>query len=157
MAKEFSRTQRVSQQLQKEIALILQREIKDPRIGMVTVSGVEVSRDLAYAKVFVTFLTMGEQTPQGGLEALQEATGYIRSLLGKAIRLRVTPEITFFFDESLTELASLPHAADFSQVCPLCNLTGWVTQVDFEISSFDFEIELMLMVVSLLLPATDGS
>ncbi|WP_281545665.1 30S ribosome-binding factor RbfA [Grimontia sp. SpTr1] len=103
MAKEFSRTQRVSQQLQKEIALILQREIKDPRIGMVTVSGVEVSRDLAYAKVFVTFLTMGEQTPQGGLEALQEATGYIRSLLGKAIRLRVTPEITFFFDESLTE------------------------------------------------------
>ncbi|CZF79003.1 30S ribosome-binding factor RbfA [Grimontia marina] len=103
MAKEFSRTQRVSQQLQKEIALILQREIKDPRIGMVTVSGVEVSRDLAYAKVFVTFLTMGEQTPLGGLEALQEATGYIRSLLGKAIRLRVTPEITFFFDESLTE------------------------------------------------------
>lgn len=103
MAKEFSRTQRVSQQLQKEIALILQREIKDPRIGMVTVSGVEVSRDLAYAKVFVTFLTMGDQTPQGGLEALQEATGYIRSLLGKAIRLRVTPEITFYFDESLTE------------------------------------------------------
>ncbi|KXF79683.1 30S ribosome-binding factor RbfA [Enterovibrio coralii] len=103
MAKEFSRTQRVSQQLQKEIALILQREIKDPRIGMVTVSDVEVSRDLAYAKVFVTFLTMGDQTPQGGLEALQEATGYIRSLLGKAIRLRVTPEITFFFDQSLTE------------------------------------------------------
>lgn len=103
MAKEFSRTQRVSQQLQKEIALILQREIKDPRIGMVTVSGVEVSRDLAYAKVFVTFLTMGDQTPQGGLEALQEATGYIRSLLGKAIRLRVTPEITFYFDASLTE------------------------------------------------------
>ncbi|MDD1783913.1 30S ribosome-binding factor RbfA [Enterovibrio sp. ZSDZ35] len=103
MAKEYSRTQRVSQQVQKEIALILQREIKDPRIGMVTVSDVEVSRDLAYAKVFVTFLTMGDQTPQGGLEALQEATGYIRSLLGKAIRLRVTPEITFFFDESLTE------------------------------------------------------
>ncbi|MBV7300637.1 30S ribosome-binding factor RbfA [Enterovibrio paralichthyis] len=103
MAKEFSRTQRVSNQLQKEIALILQREIKDPRIGMVTVSGVEVSRDMAYAKVYVTFLTMGEQTPEGGLEALHEATGYIRSLLGKAIRLRVTPEITFFFDQSLTE------------------------------------------------------
>ncbi|RXJ73811.1 ribosome-binding factor A [Veronia nyctiphanis] len=103
MAKEFSRTQRVSQQIQKEVALILQREIKDPRIGMVTVSGVEVSRDLAYAKVFVTFLTTGEQTPEGGLEALREVAGYVRSLLGKAIRLRVTPEINFFFDQSLTE------------------------------------------------------
>lgn len=103
MAKEFSRSQRVSQQVQKEIALILQREIKDPRIGMVTVSGADVSKDLAYAKIFVTFLTTGDQTPEAGLEALTEASGYIRSLLGKAIRLRVTPEITFCFDQSLTE------------------------------------------------------
>lgn len=57
MAKEFGRPQRVAQEMQKEIALILQREIKDPRVGMMTtVSGVEMSRDLAYAKVFVTFL-----------------------------------------------------------------------------------------------------
>ncbi len=55
MGKDFSRTDRVGHQLQKEIALILQREIKDPRIGMVTVSDVQISRDLAYAKVFVTF------------------------------------------------------------------------------------------------------
>ena len=58
MAKEFSRFQRVSQEMQKEIALILQREIKDPRVGMATVSGIELSRDLAYAKVFVTFLNV---------------------------------------------------------------------------------------------------
>lgn len=103
MAKEFSRTQRVAQQIQKEIAVILQREIKDPRIGMVTVSDVEVSRDLAYAKVFVTFLTLGDQTPEQGLAALDEAKGYIRTMLGKAIRLRVTPEVSFFFDQSLTE------------------------------------------------------
>lgn len=55
MSKEFSRTQRVSQQLQKELAMILQREVRDSRLGMVTISDVEVSRDLAYAKVFVTF------------------------------------------------------------------------------------------------------
>ena len=55
MAKEFGRPQRVAQEMQKEIALILQREIKDPRLGMMTtVSGVEMSRDLAYAKVYVT-------------------------------------------------------------------------------------------------------
>ena len=56
MAREFSRAQRVAQEIKKEIAVILQREVKDPRIGMVTVSDVEVSRDLAYAKIFVTFL-----------------------------------------------------------------------------------------------------
>ncbi|MDD1794104.1 30S ribosome-binding factor RbfA [Enterovibrio makurazakiensis] len=103
MAKEFSRTQRVSQQVQKEVALILQREIKDPRISMVTVSGVDVSRDLAYAKVHVTFLTTGDQTAEAGLEALNEQAWYVRTLLGKAIRLRITPEVIFVFDQSLTE------------------------------------------------------
>lgn len=103
MAKEFSRSQRVAQQVQKEIAQILQRDVRDPRIGMVTVSGVEVSRDLAYAKVFVTFFSIGDQTSEGALAALIESKSYIRSLLGKAMRLRITPEITFCFDQSLTE------------------------------------------------------
>ncbi len=105
MAKEFGRPQRVSQELQKEIAIILQREIKDPRLGMmVTVSGVEVSRDLAYAKVFVTFLNdQDEEAVKNGLKALKEASGYIRILLGKAMRLRIVPELTFFYDNSLIE------------------------------------------------------
>lgn len=103
MAKEFSRTQRVAQQLQKELAVILQREIKDPRIGMATISSVDVSRDMGYAKIYVTFLTVGEQTPESSLEALRELAPYIRSLLGKQIRLRVTPELNFIFDKSLTE------------------------------------------------------
>ncbi|MFH8133193.1 30S ribosome-binding factor RbfA [Pantoea osteomyelitidis] len=105
MAKEFGRPQRVAQELQKEVAIILQREIKDPRLGMmVTVSGVEVSRDLAYAKVFVTFLNdKDEEAVQNGLKALKEASGYIRSLLGKAMRLRIVPELTFFYDNSLIE------------------------------------------------------
>ena len=103
MAKEFSRTQRVAQQLQKELAVILQREIRDPRIAMATISSVDVSRDMGYAKVYVTFLTVGEQTPEASLEALRELAPYIRSLLGKQIRLRVTPELTFIFDKSLTE------------------------------------------------------
>ncbi|WP_159566048.1 30S ribosome-binding factor RbfA [Budvicia diplopodorum] len=104
MAREFSRTQRVAQEMQKEIAMILQREVKDPRIGMATVSGVEVSRDLAYAKVFVTFLNDGdEESVKGGLKALLDASGFIRSLLGKAMRLRVVPELTFAYDNSLVE------------------------------------------------------
>ena len=104
MAKEFSRTQRVSQEMQKEIAIILQREVKDPRIGMVTVSGVEVSRDLAYAKVFVTFLNDSDPNAvRVGLKALHEASGLIRMLIGKAMRLRVVPELTFSYDNSLVE------------------------------------------------------
>jgi ribosome-binding factor A len=105
MAKEFGRSQRVAQELQKEIALIIQREIKDPRLGlMVTVSGVELSRDLAYAKVFVTFLNDDdENSVKEGVKALQDASGFIRSLLGKAMRLRIVPELTFFYDNSLVE------------------------------------------------------
>ena len=77
MAKEFGRPQRVAQEMQKEIAIILQREIKDPRLGMMTtVSGVEMSRDLAYAKVFVTFLNdKDEAAVKAGIKALQEADG----------------------------------------------------------------------------------
>lgn len=105
MAKEFGRSQRVAQELQKEIAIILQREIKDPRLGlMTTVSGVELSRDLAYAKVYVTFLNdKDELAVKEGITVLQEASGYIRSLLGKAMRLRIVPELTFFYDNSLVE------------------------------------------------------
>ncbi|KMJ46035.1 30S ribosome-binding factor RbfA [Xenorhabdus khoisanae] len=108
MAREFSRTQRVAQEMQKEIAIILQREVKDPRIGMATVSGVEVSRDLAYAKVFVTFLNVlveghDSEMVKEGIKALNEASGFIRSLLGKAMRLRVIPELTFSYDSSLVE------------------------------------------------------
>ncbi|HGS4534265.1 TPA: 30S ribosome-binding factor RbfA [Vibrio cholerae] len=103
MPKEFSRTQRVAQQLQKELAMILQREVRDSRLGMVTISDVEVSRDLAYAKVFVTFLCISEQTPESCLAALREHEVQIRMMLGKQIRLRLTPEIRFYYDNTLVE------------------------------------------------------
>ena len=104
MAKSFSRPQRVGHELQKEIAIILQREIKDPRLGMVTVSGVELSKDLSYAKVFVTFLNDDDsEVVSQGLKVLNDATGYIRSLVGKAMKLRIIPELKFVYDQSLIE------------------------------------------------------
>jgi ribosome-binding factor A len=104
MAKAFNRSSRVGHELQKEIAIILQREIKDPRLGMVTVSGVDISRDLSYAKVFVTFLNDDDpQVIEQGLSVLNDAKGYIRTLIGKAMRLRIIPEIKFFYDESLVK------------------------------------------------------
>lgn len=104
MAREFKRSDRVAQEIQKEIAVILQREVKDPRIGMVTVSDVEVSSDLAYAKVFVTFLfDHDEQAITQGMKGLEKSAPYIRTLLGKTMRLRIVPEIRFIYDESLVE------------------------------------------------------
>jgi ribosome-binding factor A len=103
MSKDFSRTQRVSQQLQKELAMILQRDVRDSRLGMVTISEVKVSRDLAVAKVYVTFLCTGDQTPESCLKALKEHEAHIRMMLGKKIRLRLTPEVRFVYDDTLVE------------------------------------------------------
>ena len=103
MAREFSRARRVGQELQKEIAMILQREIKDDRLKLVTVSGVELSKDLSYAKVFVTFLENDPEKIVQGMKVLKDASGFIRTLVGKAMRLRVTPELRFSYDQSLVE------------------------------------------------------
>ncbi len=104
MAKEFSRVDRLSQQVKKEMAVILQREIKDPRLHtMITVSDVEVSRDLSHAKVFVTFLGMDNDKVEDNLKILNDAAGFVRSLIGKRIQTRIVPNIRFAFDESLNE------------------------------------------------------
>lgn len=103
MAREYARTDRVGQQIQKEIAVILMREIKDPRLSMTTVSAVEVTRDLAYAKVFVTFFNDDEEQIKASLEVLAEAEGYIRSLLGKRLRARIMPHLRFVYDKSMAE------------------------------------------------------
>jgi len=103
MAREYARTDRVGQQIQKEIAVILMREIKDPRLSMTTVSAVEVTRDLAYAKVFVTFFNDNADEIKTSLEVLAEAEGYIRSLLGKRLRARIMPHLRFVYDKSMSE------------------------------------------------------
>ncbi|MCK8045695.1 30S ribosome-binding factor RbfA [Shewanella sp. 1CM18E] len=103
MAKEFSRTRRIAQQLQQELAVVLQRDMKDPRIGFVTVNDVDVSRDLNYAKVYVTFFEEDVELVQQKVEALDAAAGYIRSLVAGRMKLRVMPELRFIYDSSLVE------------------------------------------------------
>jgi len=103
MAREYARTDRVGQQIQKEIATILMREIKDPRLSMTTVSAVEVTRDLAYAKIFVTFFNDDQDEIKASLAVLAEAEGYIRSLLGKRLRARIMPHLRFVYDSSMSE------------------------------------------------------
>ena len=100
MAKEFSRTQRVGGQIQRELAQMIQQEVRDPRVGFVTVSEVEVSRDLSHAKVFITLLDP-KQDVAATLAALNKASGFLRRLLGKRIVMRVVPELHFVYDDSL--------------------------------------------------------
>ncbi|GGP41417.1 ribosome-binding factor A [Shewanella algicola] len=103
MAKEFSRTRRIAQQLQQELAMVLQRDMKDPRIGFVTVNDVDVSRDLSYAKVFVTFFEEDIELVQQKVDALSAAAPYIRTLVAGRMKLRVMPELRFVYDSSLVE------------------------------------------------------
>lgn len=85
MAQEYSRTQRVADQIQRELASLIQREVKDPRVGMATVSAVEVSRDLSHAKVFVTIFNGSEDEQEiiESVKALNSASGFLRSQLGQ--------------------------------------------------------------------------
>jgi len=106
MPREFSRTRRVAAQIQRELAELIQFEVKDPRVGLITVSGVDVTRDLAYAKVFVTVLD-SEHSIEEALEALNHAAGYLRRELGRRMKLRITPELTFLYDASVERGANL--------------------------------------------------
>ena len=104
MAKEYSRTQRVADQMQKELAQLLQREMKDPRLGMVTVSAVDVSRDLGFADIFVSFLGVDDQERiDENLEVLKSAAGFLRTQLARRIKLRIIPQLRFRFDNSLRQ------------------------------------------------------
>ena len=102
MTKEYSRTQRVADQMQRELALLIQREVRDPRVGMITVTAAEVSRDLAHAKIFITL--MGDATDEDiaqNLAALKDAAGFLRVHLGRAMKLRSIPQLHFHYDESV--------------------------------------------------------
>ncbi|WP_067585861.1 30S ribosome-binding factor RbfA [Endozoicomonas ascidiicola] len=113
MAKEYSRAQRVADQIQKELAQLIQLEMKDPRLGMVTVSIVEVSRDMSFADIYVSFLGVDDQEQiDESLKVLNQASGFLRSQLARAVKLRFTPQLRFFFDNSLRRGAYLSSLID---------------------------------------------
>ena len=100
MPREFSRTRRVGEQIQRELAQLIRAEIKDPRLGMLTIQSVEVSRDLSHARVFVSVMGDDEAREQT-LAVLSRAAGFLRRLLGREMRLRVIPQLHFQRDDSL--------------------------------------------------------
>ncbi|HEX5340607.1 MAG TPA: 30S ribosome-binding factor RbfA [Gammaproteobacteria bacterium] len=106
MAREFERSSRVAGQLQRELSELIRREVKDPRVRLVTVTKVDVTRDLSHAKVLISVL--GEDGPQPEvLAALQHAAGFLRHQLGKMLKMRSIPELHFAQDEVLERAAQL--------------------------------------------------
>lgn len=106
MAREFSRTDRIGDQIQKDLASLIRTEMKDPRVGMVTINDVNVARDLGYADVYITLLTLEEndansESVKQTLKALNSAAGFLRSQLGKMIKLRTIPQLRFHYDSSV--------------------------------------------------------
>ncbi len=99
MARDFKRTQRLGEQIKRVLSDLISRELRDPRMGFVTVTDVEVTRDLSLARVYYSVLN-----PESDLEATREglasASGFLRTSLGRALVVRNTPALRFIYDES---------------------------------------------------------
>jgi len=99
MPREFTRKDRVSDALQRELSRLIRDEVRDPRLKMTNITGVEVSRDLSSAKVYVTFI--GSNSEEAGHDAtaiLNGAVGFLRTRIASEMKLRVTPKIRFIYD-----------------------------------------------------------
>ena len=121
---------RVADQIQRELASLIQMEVRDPRVGMVSVTGVEVSRDLAHPKVFVPVLnTLGDDSEvnestlsepgdldrleiEDNVNALNKAAGFLRSLLAKRLSMRSVPKLRFYYDGSIEQGQKLSSLID---------------------------------------------
>jgi len=107
----FSRKDRVSEQIKRELADLIRTELKDPRVGMISLTDVEVTPDYAHAKVFFSTLAGGENL-QAVQTGLQKASGFLRRELGKRIRIHTTPQLHFVYDQSLERGADLSKLID---------------------------------------------
>lgn len=94
------RVKRLQEEIKKEASYIIQHRVKDPRLGFVSITGVELSRDYAYCKIFISVLG-DEAAQEQTMEGLAKATGFIRSELAKKIRFRTVPQLSFHYDPSL--------------------------------------------------------
>lgn len=113
MPREFSRVDRVADFIKRELALQIQNEMRDPRARFVTVTDVEVSRDLAHANVYVTVVDQPSlEARQEILHVLRGAAGFLRGKLSRISQMRTTPELHFFYDESSERGAHLSQLID---------------------------------------------
>jgi len=112
MANDYPRSRRVADQVQRELATLIRDEVRDPRVGSVTVSEVKVSRDFAHAEVYVTGLGMEEADSRAMVDALNGAAGFLRGQLARQMRLRKVPALHFYYDPVFDQGARLNRLID---------------------------------------------
>ncbi|MEX0430800.1 30S ribosome-binding factor RbfA [Spiribacter insolitus] len=112
MPKDFSRARRVGDQIQQELAELIRDEVRDPRVGSVTVSEVRASRDFAHAEVYVTGLGMDEAASREMVKALNGAAGFLRRQLARRLSLRTVPALRFHYDPVFDRGARLNRLID---------------------------------------------
>ena len=100
MPRDFSRSRRIAGQVQRELSDIIRLELKDPRVGMITLTDVEVTPDNAHARVYFTLLGEAPRIDEAAA-GLQHAAGYLRSQLAHRLRVRVVPQLHFEYDASV--------------------------------------------------------
>ncbi len=100
MPKDFPRSRRIAEQVQRELSDIIRLELKDPRVGMITLTDVEVTPDNAHARVYFTLLGEASRIDEAAA-GLQHAAGYLRSQLAHRLKLRVVPQLHFEYDASV--------------------------------------------------------
>ncbi|MCC7547833.1 MAG: 30S ribosome-binding factor RbfA [Burkholderiales bacterium] len=111
MPRDFSRASRLGDQIQRELANLVRNEVRDPGLGLVTITAVDVSRDLSHAKVYVSSL-QGEDGQAESLRALGRAAGFLRSKLAHLLKSRTVPELHFVHDESVERGVRLSRLID---------------------------------------------
>tara|TARA_B100002019_G_scaffold51140_1_gene43493 strand:+ start:688 stop:1035 length:348 start_codon:yes stop_codon:yes gene_type:complete len=113
MPREFSRSDRVADFIKREIALLIQRELRDPRLKNVNVNAVSVTRDMSIAKIYVTILGANiNDDSKPFIEALNGAAGFLRGQLASRSNLRTTPKLYFYFDESVVVAEHISNLID---------------------------------------------
>ncbi len=112
MAKDYPRSRRIAEQLRRELAEVIRDDVDDPRVGSVTISEVQVSRDLAHATVYVTVLGAEAAEAQAGVDVLNKAHGFLRSQVARRIRAKRTPSLRFLHDSAFDRGARLSALID---------------------------------------------
>lgn len=113
MPRDYPRSRRIAEQIQRELSEIIRLELKDPRVGMITLTEVEVSQDQSHARVFFTSLGDSSRVAESA-KGLQHAAGFLRTELAHRMKLRIVPQLQFKYDESVERgmrLSSLIDAA----------------------------------------------
>jgi len=111
MPRDFSRAARIADQIQRDLSELIRKELKDPRVGLVTITSVEVTRDLSHAKVYVTTLA-GAESGERSIQALQHAAGFLRTQLSQTLKVRSIPQLHFVYDASVERGARLSQLID---------------------------------------------